>query len=307
MSKISDITAELRDTVQSLARLEKSSVNLTSSRAFLLNHQALQKRQTSLEVELEHLAAQQQTDVVNYRLFSDSDESMSITAVAKTLTDFQEWLTTIYDALKNGPKERDRRDAEAVSTTRLNFAYSYAGSVGVVMTMPAEQLLIGETNLDKAVETIFKLVKAKSTEEIATYAKSLGPATIRRMYRWVTDHLESGVGADIEWRRNQKVKSSLLIQQQELRELQSTIGATSEETETTIEIPGVLIGADIDRRTFHIKIEGDEDVSGTMSPLIGTKVTLELGKRYSATILRKTKTIYVTEKDEITNFLLKIV
>ncbi len=44
-----------------------------------------------------------------------------------------------------------------------------------------------------------------------------------------------------------------------------------------------------------------------MSPLIGTKVTLELGKRYTATILRKTKTIYVTEKDEITNFLLKIV
>jgi hypothetical protein len=307
MSKISDITAELRDTVQSLARLEKGSVNLTTSRSFLLNQQALQKRQTSLEEQLEHLASQQQTDVVNYRLFSDSDDSMSITAVAKTLTDFQEWLTTIYDALKNGPKERDRRDAEVVSTTRLNFAYSYAGSVGVVMTMPAEQLLIGETNLDKAVETIFKLVKAKSTEEIATYAKSLGPATIRRMYRWVTDHLESGVGADIEWRRNQSVKSSLLIQQQELRELQATIGATSEETETTIEIPGVLIGADIDRRTFHLRIEGDEDVSGTMSPLIGTKVTLELGKRYTATILRKTKTIYVTEKDEITNFLLKIV
>jgi len=307
MSKISDITAELRDTVQSLARLEKSSVNLTSSRAFLLNQRSLQKRQTSLEEELEYLASQQQTDVVNYRLFSDSDESMSITTVAKTLTDFQEWLTTIYDALQNGPKQRDKRDAESISTTRLNFAYSYAGSVGVVMTMPAEQLLIGETNLDKAVETIFKLVKAKSTEEIAAYAKSLGPATIRRMYRWVTDHLDSGVGADIEWRRNQKVKSSLLIQQQELRELQSTIGATSEETETTIEIPGVLIGADIDRRTFHLKIEGEEDVSGTMSPLIGTKVTLELGKRYTATILRKTKTVYVTEKDEITNFLLKIV
>ena len=307
MSKISDITAELRDTVQSLARLEKGSVDLTSSRAFLLNQQSLQKRQTFLEEELEHLASQQQTDVVNYRLFSDSDESMSITTVAKTLTDFQEWLTTIYDALQNGPKQRDRRDAEAISTTRLNFAYSYAGSVGVVMTMPAEQLLIGETNLDKAVETIFRLVKAKSTEEIAAYSKSLSPATIRRMYRWVTDHLESGVGADIEWRRNQKVKSSLLIQQQELRELQLTIGATSDETETTIEIPGVLIGADIDRRTFHLKIEGEEDISGTMSPLIGTKATLELSKHYTATILRKTKTIYVTEKDEITNFLLKIV
>jgi hypothetical protein len=232
---------------------------------------------------------------------------MAISAVARTLTDFQEWLTTIYDALKNGPKERDRRDAEAISTTRLNFAYSYAGSVGVVMTMPAEQLLIGETNLDKAIGTIFKLAKAKSTDEVAVFAKNLGPATIRRMYRWVTDHLEAGVGADIEWRRNQNVKSNLLIQQPELRELQNTIGATSEETETTIEIAGVLIGADIERRTFHLRIEGDEDISGAMSPLISTKVTLELGKRYTATVLRKTKTIYVTEKDEITHFLLKIV
>jgi len=65
-------------------------------------------------------------------------------------------------------------------------------------------------------------------------------------------------------------------------------------------------GLDVDTKKFHMKMEGGTDIKGDVAPLIGTKQTLELLKRYAADMLVKRKIYYATEKEDVSYFLLKL-
>jgi hypothetical protein len=126
------------------------------------------------------------------------------------------------------------------------------------------------------------------------------------MYQWVSNHVQSQVGADIQWKKGNEPKFKLFIQVPQLQELRDAIAATSEETEETVELKGTLVGLDVDTRKFHMKFPDAEDMKGEMSPAIGTKQTLELPRDYKVDILIKKKIRYSTETEEVSYFLLKI-
>ena len=147
------------------------------------------------------MTEQHHLDVCSYRLFPAGERRVKISWLASALNDFQEWFTVVFDSIKNGPKDRARFDADTVSETAFDFAYSFNGSVGIVLTMPNERLLVGETTLDKTFLAINEMSKAENSEQIANLAKLFGIASIRKMYQWTNDHVQSGLGADIQWRR----------------------------------------------------------------------------------------------------------
>jgi hypothetical protein len=99
-----------------------------------------------------------------------------------------------------------------------------------MLTLPNDRLLIGDTDLDKAMDTIFNMAKAQDPEQILIYARELGAAPIRAMYKWVSDHENFGLGADINWSREHEVKYQLTAQVPEFQKVRQAIDSSSDET-----------------------------------------------------------------------------
>jgi hypothetical protein len=306
MSDLLDIAQKLNETQKALKDLEQAIADNPGALSLLASAVSLRERQGDLEIAFAEEANRQHIDVCSYRLFSEHEDKPPIAALTGALSSFQAWFTTVFDAIKNGPKQRSKVEVDVVKSTEFGFGYAFTGSVGFVMTMPNERLLIGDSQLDQAMETVFKMAKADDSERIAFFSKELGPASVRKMYWWTTEHLSAGLGAEIEWRRQDSVKARLFIQTAELDSLKKAIEETSDETEETIEAIAELVGADIPRHIFHLKIPGAGDVRGTMAESIGESVTVELPKHYKATFRKTTRINYSTEKEDIEYHLLKL-
>lgn len=306
MTKLLELQESIRATHAAIARIERGVSQHPGS--FLLEAEAmsLRKRLSSLEAKFSAETAELGIDICAYRLFG-RHESTPILALANALSRFQTMVTVVYDSIKLSiPKQRANVSAESRVESTLNFGYSYSGSLGMMLTIPNERLLFGESNLDLAISDIFELAHATRPEQIREFAQRLGPAPVRTMYQWAEGLIESGLGADIEWRRNLSVRAQLLIQEPELRELHHIISETSEETIEQIVIEGQLTGADVDRKTFHMKLESGEDIRGSFREAISISQTVELPKRYRA-VLNKSETIrFSTEENLISYELLKL-
>ena len=153
--------------------------------------------------------------------------------------------------------------------------------------------------------TIFEMAKAEDPEDILSFANELGVAPIRQMYRWVTDHVQSGIGADINWRRQEEVRSSLLVQLPELENLQRAISQTSEEREESLTVFGQLVMADVQNHRFRLVLE-EGDIRGSMADAIGVDDTIQLPRRYKAHLRKVTTVSYSTEEERIAYFLLAL-
>jgi hypothetical protein len=301
MIELLDLRSKILDTQAMIARLRSMVADHPNEEALLENLQTLRKRQANLEEVFLETASKNELDVCSYRF--PAEERITLGGVAGALSNFQNLFTVVYESLRKGPKKRARIDAETFAETSFGFGYAFAGSVGFVFTLPNERLLIGETALDDAIRTVFEMVKAESSEEIATYAKKLGVAPIRAMYKWANEHAEYGLSADIEWRRADKVRASVLVQNQELIRLRTTIDRTSEDVVEELTVPGILVGADVKRRTFHLTVEGGADISGPISEGVDAPDFVTLPRPYTARVRKTTRIYYSTEKEEISYLL----
>ncbi|HEY6180794.1 MAG TPA: hypothetical protein VIW67_01040 [Terriglobales bacterium] len=306
MSALLEIIEKIRDTETAISMAERSLRSDPSSETAEIMAKSFLKRQAELKEELSQCAKQNVLDICSYRLFSENEAAIKITSLANVLFDFQSLFTTVVDAIKNGPKLRAKPEATLVSMTSFDFGYCFNGSAGIVMTMPDELILIGETDFDRAIQALFAMAKSNTSEELATFAKTLGVASVRKMHRWTIDHLHDRTGADIKWVKDKEVKHQLFIQPQELETLQRVIEETSEEVEEIATLTGKLVGLDVDLKRFHMTFEGANDIKGEISPAIGTSKTLEVPKLYTVEVLVKKKIKFSTETEEVSHFLLKV-
>lgn len=307
MADLIDIITNLRETESVISRMEKVMREHPESETALLSLKSMLKRQRELERAFSEAAHDDFQDVCSYRIFGEDDEKPKISTIAKSLGDFQSLLTIIYDAIKSGkPKETARVSAESAGETALEFGYSFAGSVGFMMTMPNERLLIGETNLDEAMSQVFKMAKSQDTDQVAAFAKTIGIAPIRKIYQWAEDHVSSGMNVDIKWLRNEQVRNELRVDLQELENLIEIIAKTSEEKIEDIEVDGLLVGADVKTRTFHMTFPEAKEIRGELSEILTQDGEIQINRRYKAKIRKMTKIHYSIEKDEYSYILLSI-
>jgi hypothetical protein len=162
-----------------LERLERDIIKDPRDWSLAITAQSLRQRQIDLEREFASLANINLLDVCDYRLVPPESGEYPIVSVAKTLASFQELVTTVFDAFKTAPKLRARFTADIVAASTLNFGYAYPGSLGFVLTMPNDRLLLGESELDRAFEAIFEMAKAQRPAELAAYVARVGVASIR--------------------------------------------------------------------------------------------------------------------------------
>ena len=305
MTSLIDIQEKLLDTQAFIARLEQRLIEYPHSEILIDNLRSVQKRQRNLERAFAEEANKREEDLCLYRLFTEAGP-LSITAFSQALGHFQTLFSLVYDALKNGPKERARLSQESVKETALGFGYTFSGSIGMVMTLSNERLLIGDTNLDEAINIIFRMAKMADASEIKPLVNKIGRPPIRAIYDWAKVHAAHDLGADIEWRRQEKVRSQLFIQKPELEDLRDAIDEMSDTSEDEIEIIGDLVGADVRRHSFHIKPQAGGDIHGRFADAIDAEHTVELPKPYRARLRKTTKFAYATEEEIVEYFLLTL-
>lgn len=295
MAELLEIITQIEDTEAAIARTEQAFAAHPKESGLRFALASLEKRQQELSADFNSLAAARGLDVCSYRLFDKSSTRPSLRAFANALRDFQELFTTVYDALVKGPKERLRVGVESIAQTAFGFGYSFTGSLGVVLTLPNERLLI-PTPLDDTIKTVFALARSESPQDVEGFVKTLGPAPIKMAYLWAQHHVEAGVGAEIEWRRADQVRAKALFQPPELARLQRAIETTSEIEETTFTWVGVLLGGDVKTGQFHMSFEGESEIRGRMAANLGPEDRLTLGERYRTTIRKTTVTTLATGK-----------
>ncbi len=223
-------------------------------------------------------------------------------ALAKALLNFQTTFSTVYDAETTGAKSTSHVGVQSAADTTFGYAYSFTGSVGFTLTLPNERVLVLESDLDRAINTLFTMLKATSSDQVNSFAKGLGAGPIHALYAWVDALVRSGLGADIDWRRGTQVRASVFVDLPELENLKQAIEETSDEKTETLIVVGRLVAADFKAKnhTFRMELE-DTELRGIMSSNVAEVEGLP--RQYRAEV-EKTTIINYAKDQEVESYVL---
>lgn len=226
--------------------------------------------------------------------------------MAQSLLEYQNLFSQIFDALRNGPKERATLGREALEESSMEFAYSYSGSLGVVLLVPTERCLFSG-KLDESIDALFQVLNIDSQSTVRDVARTLGRPVVKRIHDWSDANIKGGFATDVRWNRSDGRQLGEVIERRRMEKIVEIIDATSDQQTEEISVVGILIGGNIRSGIFHFAVLDGNDYRGYQGEDFRSSNTeMTLGKQYRARI-RETKTqIYATEKLEIKHELLAL-
>src|SRR5262245_45221586 len=143
MSTVRAVLERLNDLEATITQVERDVVAKPSF-ATQLSLQSLESRRDELREELETLSRRELIDICDYKIVPGSAESYAMSAVTGALHDFQDLLSLVFGAVEaNQPRMTAKLSRDVIEKTQLNFGYAYAGSLGIVMTIKNDRLLLG--------------------------------------------------------------------------------------------------------------------------------------------------------------------
>jgi hypothetical protein len=262
----------------------------------------IETRRASLEEQFFAAADELGLDVCGYRIELEG-QTASISGLTSVLGTFQKIFTTVYDALEKGPKKTANWSAESISATSFGFAYTFPGSVGVMMTLPNDRVLF-ESKLDEAMKKTFELMHASEPNEIQALTEVVGLPAIRFAHTWASENIKAGFGADITWRRDDVVKRELRVQPLEIAQLESVLRNMKAREEVIV--VGELFHLDLHEHTFRMQVM-DKIIQGTFDKAISNQHPAQLPKTYKATMNISQKIVLDDSGEEqIDYFLLRL-
>ena len=155
MSELLELQHKLQDTASTITKLERSFAQQPNSVGLRLTLESVVKRYRQLEADFRDLATQESLDICTYRLFGETEEGLSLRGFAGALREFQSAFSALYDAIQSGPRKRTRLNPDVARVTRFKFGYAFAGSVGVVLTIERERMLVDIGALTDTITTFF--------------------------------------------------------------------------------------------------------------------------------------------------------
>ncbi len=307
MSFLANTQSQIAKTNTMIAREERALVEHPDCKeAILRSIASLKKVQGQLEAQFSEAANSAGVDICTYRVLSE-EGTYHIASVAEALSSFQKAVSVVYDALKNGPKQRMRVGPEAATESTFDFSYCFAGSVGFALTIPNERLLADiQSTLDDAIDKLFSLARSAQPADIAQQAKELGHGPVRAVRQWAGCLAQAGLGAEICWQRGKDLRNRLLIQRPELQHLCNTIDEKGGEAITTREVVGELCAANVRAKSFSMQLEGDEIIHGSFSDAISEAHSAELPHRYRAKLTKTVQVNYATDDENVSYHLTEL-
>src|SRR4051812_37642773 len=143
----SDALSLVREHTSIVQRMEFALRRDPSSERLALGLGSARRRARRSQETLEGYAGQSQIDLINYRLVGGSD-IYAVEAVADSVRAFQRSFTSAADFLEHGPKAKAKYSSEIEQKTRLNFAYTFPGSLGIVLAVENQRDLFADGDFD---------------------------------------------------------------------------------------------------------------------------------------------------------------
>ena len=303
MSLLSSLQRDLQEASEAEARAARTIIahpDVPSVHATLLT---IQKRRENLEEQFLAAANEVGLDVCSYRIEYDVSRRPTISGVTAALNLFQRTFTTVYDALINGPKKIAKLGSDVIDATALEFAYTFPGSVGVMMMLPNDRLLLGGTNLDDAMRTTLQLISPHAAEQIQALTHTVGLPAVRLAHQWAAENSKAGFGADISWRRQENEKFELRVQPQEVRDLAYALGSAIAQEQ--VQVVGDLLDVRLSDLTFQMRVDG-KVISGSFTKAISEANPAQVPKRYLVTLNVQTRIAVADEGEDVSYILVRL-
>jgi hypothetical protein len=305
MSEIASVVERTRKAFASVSRLEEAISRAPTDRSLQLNLSAMRKVAMQSQDQLFEYSRRSHVEVCNYRLVPEESDSYALPYVSASMLEYQNLFSQIYDAKRNGAKSRAVIGKDAWQESILEFGYSYAGSLGVVLLRPGERDMISGT-FDDSIDALYQVVDIKDQHDVRDVAQNLGNAVVKRLHDWSAANIEGGFAADVRWTRSDGRQLGEIIERKRMEKIVDIIGATSDEKVEEVNVTGVLIGGDLGSGSFHFVVPNAGDYRGHLAPEFDPNTEMLLGKRYRARIREKSTITYSTEKVERARFLISL-
>ena len=283
MSNYSHIIEQAKKSFSSVARLESLLEREPFNAAVQTNLIGMRRKALADKVAMESLAASSRVEVCDYRIICDDEGDYGLGRVSACLLTYQQLFTQIYDAIKNGPKGKATFGKDAEHESSLEFAFTYSGSLGVVL-MAQSEMDFFDGSLDKPIDALYQIMDISDVDRVKEIAQTLGRAVVKRIHDWSKANVDGGYSADIRWKKSDGKNLGQVVDRGTLKNIVDFIESTADTKTSTIQIIGMLVGGDLQNRSFHITVSGGESYKGHLDKeaLLSTEMTL--GQIYDATI-----------------------
>jgi hypothetical protein len=207
-------------------------------------------------------------------------------------------LTSVYDALNNGPKKRFRPSFESVQETLLEFGGATAGSVQIFLAADENRLLVDHTKFHRALTLVEKTLSAQTTDDLTELSREVGIASISKAYNWAQLAAANGFSTELTWGQSLSDRFGLRISHDEAERVRALIAERSDEEAVLVEETGILHGFDKETSYFHFApFESKEHIKGEVANTVPQKITT--GVVYKARMAMTTLTVFATGEEKV--------
>jgi hypothetical protein len=254
-----------------------------------------QRRAKKSQELLHSLATTKQIDLVRYRLVN-GDDVYSVEAVADSTGSFQKSFTGAVDFLESGPKSKARFSRDIEEKSRLNFAYSFSGSLGLVFAIENDRNMFDESEMDSVVDVFSQFLDVSSEEDAVDASRQLGGALVSQLCKWVDANAKWESSVDFIVTQATEVQRGEFVPKNKFFDLHDIFHNAKDEQPHEFTLKGTLVGLDTDDRRFHFVVPGGDDYKGGFhEDFVATPTTVPA--RYTAIIGEKVSRVVATGKE----------
>jgi len=305
MSDYAYVADRAKKAFASVARLEGALARKPSDRGLSINLASMRRMAEQARLELERLAEVNNIEVCEYRMVPVQSGGYGLAHVSRVLLEYQNLFTQLHDAIKNGPKTKAMFGEEAEKESTLDFAYSYSGSLGVVMLARSDRDFFAG-NLDKSIDALYQILDVSDVDRVKDISHSLGRAVVKRVHDWSKAHVDGGFSADVQWKRSDGRILAQMIDRSRLAEIVGFIDATADEKTVPVTIRAMLVGGNVSSRSFHLSEPQGNTFIGHIGEGAELPQNMTLGQMYEAVIDVSETYYYATEKTKKINILKRL-
>jgi hypothetical protein len=305
MSRLRAVLDRLGDIESTIDKIERAYAT-ERSLALSLSLKSLESRRDMLRGELAEISSYEFIDVCDYKFVPEGIESYALTGITSALQQFQEMISFIYSSVTRTVQQSVKLSRETIEKTQFNFGFSHSGSLGIVLTMKNDRLMLVESDIERSISSAFGIMKAKTADDIKVAAANYGVPSVRKLYKWSKTHRDYGMAADIKWFRGSEAIYEVFVQSQELADICAIIEKKSDKFEESLSVSGILTAWNVPRRTFLLEFPEGESISGQWAKEFDGSVTREIPARYRADLIKETVIHYASEEDDTKWYLVNL-
>lgn len=292
--RLADILTSLQDTDTTLRALGDLADAHPSDETVLVNIDAVTKRRKALERRLGARLRQGQLDLIRLTMHRRSDEACPAGAMARSLVVFQDMVTAVFDAIRDGPKRDYAPSAKNAELSAFRIATTPVDTQTVSLTLPNERLLAVRSELDLAIEIVLALFRLRTEADLRRFGEKIGIASIARLHEWAANSARERLQTTIEWRKAEDDIRTVAISHVEAAALRQLIELSWEERIESVDLECQLIGLDEARRTFRLQVSDAERIEGTLADEFPRGRHWTMNAWLFAGLVRATRVSYAT-------------